>query len=239
MCDEWMPTIELPLTLEQFQQLPRNAAYHYRHVDGKAVLAPGPRHYHAELELQEQPVPAGLGLRPVRQADWPALVTLFAAAFRTVQPFGSLDEPTRHLAAAKCLEKTRTRGDGPWIEPASFVADPDGRLRGAILVTLLPPGNPLEVDDYYWRQPPPADCVARCQGRPHLTWIFVSPMDAGQGVGSALLAAASSQLRAMGFSRLLSTFLLGNDTSPLWHWRNGFRLLPYPWSRRRNRALPG
>ena len=26
--------------------------------------------------------------------------------------------------------------------------------------------------------------------------------------------------------RLASTFLLGNDSSTLWHWRNGFRLQP-------------
>jgi hypothetical protein len=26
--------------------------------------------------------------------------------------------------------------------------------------------------------------------------------------------------------------MLGNHSSMLWHWRNGFRLLPYPASRR-------
>jgi hypothetical protein len=32
---------------------------------------------------------------------------------------------------------------------------------------------------------------------------------------------------------LASTFLLGNESSMLWHWRNGFQLLQYPGSRRR------
>jgi hypothetical protein len=33
--------------------------------------------------------------------------------------------------------------------------------------------------------------------------------------------------------RLSSTFLQGNDSSLLWHWRNGFELLENPGSRRR------
>jgi hypothetical protein len=41
----------------------------------------------------------------------------------------------------------------------------------------------------------------------------------------------------MGFTHLASTFLLGNDSSMLWHWRNGFQLAGYPGSRRREPAL--
>ena len=64
-------------------------------------------------------------------------------------------------------------------------------------------------------------------------WIFVAPMLAGQGIGTALLRAAVAELRTLGFSRLASTFLLGNHSSMLWHWRMGFRLTAYPFSRRR------
>ena len=31
MCDDWMPTIELPITIEQFHQLPRNRACKYEY----------------------------------------------------------------------------------------------------------------------------------------------------------------------------------------------------------------
>jgi L-amino acid N-acyltransferase YncA len=55
------------------------------------------------------------------------------------------------------------------------------------------------------------------------------------GVGSALLAAAVRELLALGFPRLFSTFLLGNESSLLWHWRNGFQLLSSPYSLRRMR----
>jgi L-amino acid N-acyltransferase YncA len=65
-----------------------------------------------------------------------------------------------------------------------------------------------------------------------LTWIFVGPWHAGHGVGTALLAHAIQGLLGLGYTELLSTFLLGNTSSMLWHWRNGFRLLPYPGSPR-------
>ena len=50
--------------------------------------------------------------------------------------------------------------------------------------------------------------------------------------------ALSSALRELGFTSLLSTFLAGNDSSMLWHWRVGFRLLSYPGSPRRHTPHP-
>jgi GNAT superfamily N-acetyltransferase len=230
MCDDWMPTIRLALTPEQLQRLPRNAAYKYEFVHGEAVLGPRPRHYHALLDLCPVEAEAGVAVRPVRPGDWEALVPAFLTAFRHVQPFGSLDEATLREAAGTCLRRTAGGGDGPWVEAASFVAvAPDkDRPAGAVLVTLLPAGDPADWDSYYWRTPPPEDAVARRLGRPHLTWIFVDRP--GQGTGTALLAAAVRALLGLGYTELASTFLLGNESSMLWHWRNGFRLLPYPGS---------
>ena len=155
-----------------------------------------------------------------------------AAAFCPIQPFACLDDVTRREAAHASLERTRTGGDGPLIEPASFVAMENDELLGAILVTLLPEGDPCDINSYEWREPPPADCIARRLGRPHLTWIFVSPFRQGFGTGSGLLDAAVRALLDLGYKDLLSTFMLGNDSSTLWHWRNGFRLLAYPASHR-------
>jgi GNAT superfamily N-acetyltransferase len=243
MCDEWMPGIELALTWEQFHQLPRNPAYKYEFLDGRAYLTPRPKHFHAVLDLDGLEGPAlerpeeAVRLRPVRAADRPEMPEVFAAAFHRVQPFGSLDEAGQEKAARQCLERTWTGGDGPLIERASFVAaaEEDGHLVGAALVTLLPEGDPSDADSYYWAAAPPPDCVTLRLGRPHLTWIFVSPFYTLHGVGSALLAAAVLELRQMGYTHLFSTFLFGNDSSLLWHWRNGFRLLPYPYSLRRMR----
>ena len=175
----------------------------------------------------------GVELRPVRLDDWPKLVDLFAVSFIRTQPFGGLDEATMRLAAEKCLTRTHSGGDGPWIERASFAAQEEGKLCGAILVTLLPERDPCEWGSYQWLEPPPPDCIERRLGRPHLTWIFVAPNYAGEGVGTLLLAAAVRELLALGYRELLSTFMLGNDASTLWHWRNGFRLLAHPGSKRR------
>ena len=97
-------------------------------------------------------------------------------------------------------------------------------------MTLLPDEDPADWDSFQWREPPPADCVERRLGRPHITWVFVSPWHAGRGTGTALLATAAAALRELGYRQLASTFLLGNDSSMLWHWRNGFQLLAYPGS---------
>ena len=241
MCDEWMPRLELPITFEQFHQLPRNAAYKYEYFDKRAWLNPRPRYYHALLDLEPltdhplEGVSRKTALRPVRPTDWEELAPLFAAAFDRQQPFCGLERQQRAEAVRKSLEHTRTGGDGPWIEQASFVATEGevGHEVGALLVTLLPDVDPSSWGGFHWKEPPPPDALARRLGRPHLTWIFVSPFCAGQGIGTLMLSAAVCELLALGYKQLASTFLIGNDSSMLWHWRNGFRLLTYPGSWRR------
>jgi GNAT superfamily N-acetyltransferase len=239
MCDEWMPTIKLAMTEEQFRRLPRNAAYRYDYLHGEAFLSPRPKHYHAFLDFSTtlppvEPLSLGesLALRPVRDGDWPRLKNLFAQAFHNTQPFGSLDDDMLREASHQCLERTRTGGDGPVIAPASLVAMQQEIIVATALVTLVPPGDPCESESYRWKEPPPFDCIEKHRGRPHLTWIFVAPLLAGKGIGSVLLAAAVRRLRELGFTQLLSTFVHGNDSSTLWHWRSGFQLLSYPMSPR-------
>ena len=155
-------------------------------------------------------------------------------AFHRVQPFAILGEEDRLKAAGECLQHTRQGGDGPLIGPASFVAvqEETGAALGAALVTLMPDSDLTEFGGYRWKEPPPPDWMERRFGRPHLTWIFVAPFHARHGVGTALLAASTAALRTIGYRQLASTFLLGNESSTLWHWRNGFRLVAYPGSPR-------
>jgi GNAT superfamily N-acetyltransferase len=234
MCDHWMPLVKLRISMEQFQQLPRNAAYKYEYLNRQAYLSPRPRHFHALLDLQRPRAAADkeVEIGPLPSANVMDLANLFAAAFSTIQPYGCLDERTRLRAAGEALARVLAGGDGPFIEGASFVAREREQIVGAILLTLLPLGDPCDYECYEWKSAPPADCIARCQGRPHLTWIFVSPLHAGRGAGTALLVAAATRLREMGFTQLLSTFMIGNESSMLWHWRNGFELLSHPASYR-------
>jgi GNAT superfamily N-acetyltransferase len=233
-----MRLVKIRMTLREFHQLPRHPAYKYEYIDGETWLTPRPRSYHAILDLRPPPVSAaddGVTTRPMTAADWKDLGKLFAVAFRDRPPFLGLDDRKRRSAARAILEYARTGGDGPLIEAACFMAD----LRhhsgpaGGVVVTLLPASDLSDWRSFSWPAPPPPDAVARGLGRPHLTWIFVHPLAEGQGVGTALLHAATRELLVLGYTQLASTFLLGNDSSTLWHWRNGFRLVASPGSRRR------
>ncbi len=233
MSEEHFQTIRLSLSPEEFVRLPRHPAYKYEWITGEVWLSPRPRWYHALLDLDtfnpppEVDLSAKLLLRPLQPEDWQHLPSLFSSAFRLVQPFASLDDEARLSAARESLEQTRTGGDGPLIEPACHVVLNAERDRpcGVVLPTLIPI---VDLSDLHanprWKEPPPPDAL----GRPHLTWIFVSPLLAGRGLGSVLLGETLRSLLALGFHDLATTFLAGNDASMLWHWRNGFRLLSHP-----------
>jgi GNAT superfamily N-acetyltransferase len=231
-----MRSVKLRMSIQEFRQLPRHPAYKYEYIEGEAWLTPRPKTYHALLELRPPPDDdGGVAARPVTDEDWADLGRLFAAAFRDRPPFLGLDHRKRRSAARAILDHARTGGDGPFVGQASFVAEtaPFDGPAGGILITLLPDADFADWRSYAWREPPPDDAVARRLGRPHLTWVFVHPLAEGQGVGTALLHAATRRLLALGYAELASTFLLGNESSTLWHWRSGFRLAPSPWSLRR------
>jgi len=224
MIDDWFSAIDIPLTWQQFWQLPKNPAYKYEYSDGHAWLSPRPKGHHAVLDLQTfiRPIPEmatddKLIIRPLQDADWKQLPSLFAAAFYRVQPFASLPEDKSLAAAEDCLGHTRESGEGPLVGEACLVAvrESDDVLIGANLITL-----------------PPGKTIKHAAGLPHLTWIFVSPQDARYGIGMALLDMAVQALLRLGHTKLASTFLLGNESSMLWHWRAGFKLLEWPGSMR-------
>jgi GNAT superfamily N-acetyltransferase len=244
MCDEWMPFVKVPMALEHFHQLPRHAAYKYEYLNDEAWLTPRPRYYHALLDLRPlavEPLPQAdtrAEIRPIAVDDWnESLPSVFAAAFRNQQPFSGVENDRRREAALQSLTRTRDGFDGPWIADASFVAveGQEHHIIGGILITLLPDADLSEWGAYHWQGPPPEDWRERRIGKPHVTWVFVSPFLSGEGIGTALLNAAARQLLALGYTELASTFLAGNDSSMLWHWRQGFRLLAYPGSQRRKR----
>lgn len=245
MIERLFPFIRLPISVEQFHQLPQNPAYKYEYLDGEAWLSARPKVYHAMLRLRPRSTPVSLAfneklrLRRIRPRDWASLPNVFAGAFHRVQPFASLESDARQDAAQKCLADCRAGHDGPVIRQASFVVErcEDHALVGAILITLMRSVDLTTFEPTRWKEPPPRDCLKQKLGRPHLTWIFVGPWSARNGIGTALLTAACGELLALGYRELASSFLLGNESSMLWHWRNGFRLLEYPGSMRRIRAL--
>ncbi len=222
MMDDWYSTIELPLTIEQFRTVPRNAAYKYEYFGGRAVLSPRPNGYYSLLDLDtfsplfaDLPPSEKFAIRQLQGADWKRLPRLFSAAFHRVPPFSGLNDDECRKAAEDCIGRTREGGDGPHVQEACFVAVEDESPVGAILITL-PTKHSLDGTD----------------GLPHLTWVFVGPFHAHRGVGTALLQSAVQSLLQLGYARLVSTFLVGNESSMLWHWQAGFRLPEQPWSLR-------
>lgn len=238
MCDGWFSRIELPISFEEFDRLPRNAAYKYEYFGGRAVLTPRPKYHRAVLELGPTATPdvvaawEKVSIRRLRSEDCAELPEVFSGAFWRVEPFANLDKDARLEAARKCLERTRSGAHGPLVEQASYVAcnEEGSRQLGAMLITLRPEVDLTSWEDMDWPEPPPPDCVERRLGRPAVTWVFVSPWHVGHGVGTALLAAAVREVLRLGYRELASGFLVGNDSSMLWHWRNGFRLLAQPGS---------
>lgn len=237
MLDKWAKTIKLKLSWDDFHRLPQNPAYKYEYSDGEAWLSPRAKLYHAVLELADfrSPEPDLLNdqvqIRRLEDQDWDNLPAVFASAFAHVSPFAYLDDEEQLAAARDCLDFTRSGGNGQMIPDATLVAvDPeDGSVVGGFLVTLVPD---IPLSDVHFGHVPKKRVAAGQKLVPHLTWVFVKFWSARHGIASAMLVRAVESLRRLGYARLTTTFLLGNESSTLWHWRTGFRLAAYPMSQR-------
>jgi GNAT superfamily N-acetyltransferase len=236
----WSRHLEIDIPIEIFERLPRDVDYRFEYYAEAAQISPRPRTSDAYLPLPDpasradDPAPPDLEIRPLADEDWQELPEIFAAAFALIAPFATLDEGSRLQAARDCLEYTREGGDGPLVPMACQVAiDPsDGGILGGALVTLPQAHQLLDFDERRKvLSPPPPESTATT-GWPHLTWIFVSPLLRGEGIGTALLAEVGRALWGLGYRELASSFQHGNSSSLRWHWRNGFQLLPYFGSKR-------
>jgi ribosomal protein S18 acetylase RimI-like enzyme len=218
--EDFFEKVELTITAEQFAQLPRHPAYAYAYSNGRATLTPRPHYVPVGLDLAEAPARdramTDVRIRRLEADDWEALAPTFSSAFQDAAPFALMDPVTRVRAARLCLTRTETGADGRVVDNACLVIfDPrtDDTLLGAVIVTRVP---------YTYGSVRTALKTDRTV--PHLTWIFVHDQLRRKGIGRALLDAACTELRALGDTRLASTFMVGNTSAMLWHWRMGFRL---------------
>ncbi len=239
MSDSWMPTLKLKLSRNQHKRLPRHPAYKYELIDGITYISAWPRQAHAILNLRRfratADAMAKVTLRAATASDIDAMVPVMAGAFGHIQPYASLSDIEADRSIEKSLRDAFGGVHGPLIAPASVVAVDESRILGAILITLLPGGDPAEHESYAWQESAPLDLWKRRAGQPHLTWIFVRRLEQGIGVGTRLLQHAVRALKREGYRSLWSTFLIGNESSLRWHWRNGFDLAENAFSKRRIR----
>lgn len=238
--ERWFPRIDIPMTWAQFRQLPEHPAYRYEYLDGVARLTGRPRRYHALLSFDDRIRRASAiaaDVRPIDPPEWTQLPGVFADAFAGTAPLSLLEPEQRFAAAADCLARTRAGEFGVCVPPASFVALIDEQVVAAIIITLVQAGDLHDFTDPRWGEPPPPDALDRRWGRPHLTWVLSAPAAARRGLASALLDRSIATLQDLQYRELATTFLLGNEASLLWHWRNGFQLLPYVGSSRRGQDV--
>jgi GNAT superfamily N-acetyltransferase len=235
MLEDWYRQIRLRVPFEQWQALPPFVGYKSEYIDGEAVWTPRPKSYNAVLDLSSDtgteagPASDDVSVRAVDPADWQVLPPLLAGAFDRIPPFCALDAAARVQAAEDCLQHTRKGGDGEFLGEMSVVATrtTDG-IVGALLVTRWDAEKPHGVDSRDAATSPLTDA--------HITWVFVRRLEQGNGIATAMLRSVVARLRSAGFTRLYTTFLRGNESSMLWHWRTGFRLLRYEGSFRTLRA---
>ncbi len=227
MLNDWFLPLELKLTWEEFQTLPRHPAYRYEYLNGVAIVTGNPRYHHAVLDLNVcKEFSLTSSAQPLSSTDAPQLVELFSRAFARSLPLDCLSKEQSNECANQLLLRTFEGADGPVVEAASFTIRNDADLISAtIIITLLPCDDFEHFEPANWNVTAPVDAVGQCWGVPHLTWVFVEPKQSRRGIGQALLKQSVSALRILGYNQLFSTLLLGNHTAMLWHWKMGFRLI--------------
>src|SRR5260370_11919361 len=100
MLNDWYRCIRLPITIDQFQQLPRNPVYKYEYFGDYALLTPRPKTYNALLELKPQIAPPEIHSQPepvsfrgLPADDWAEFAPLFSRSFHPVLPSATLAAP--------------------------------------------------------------------------------------------------------------------------------------------------
>ena len=246
--------IDLPVSFEQWDRLPRVAGFKNEYWDGHARYSPRPNSAAMELDLRAWAgSPAfrdvldaprekddAVTIRPLTADDWPEMVSPFVGAFGQMPPLCQWRGAAPLRAARAILDWTRLGRDGPLVDAACHVAELDWRgatsIVGVALVTLERPAR-----FYAMSRRDERDELEKEPTLPHLTWIFAGgPMVRRQGIGGHLLDAAAVALRDAGHETLASSCLLENAASMAWHWRHGFKLLASGWtfSRYRRANVP-
>lgn len=218
--DRYVTPLRLPMAIDTFWRFPHLAAYRTEYLDGHAELTYRPRLSMARIAVLPRAERGVAGVAFSRldvTTHHDALAKLFVAAFTRVPPVDAMPATTRRHAADAALRHTASDGDGAVVPEACLIATDthDGHAVGAMIVTRIQ----LRADE--WPEPDalPADLV-------NLTWAFVAPSHQRRGIAGALLDRTLVALAARGVPWLVSHFSVDNPPAVMWHWRNGFELVP-------------
>jgi hypothetical protein len=169
---DYYPRIELPITIEEFRRLPRNAGYKYEYFDRRAVLTPRPKAFSCVRDLSPVRPRGSHRIESLPPDEILDLLKLFDQANAFAQPWQSLDDEKGLEISRDCLQKALDGKDGPLV-PAACVrvhGEREEGVVGAAIVTLVHPSVLTEPFGGRWpKEGPPADAVRLRLGVPHLT----------------------------------------------------------------------
>lgn len=237
---ELFPQIEIPMSWEAFQSLPRHPAWRYEFLNAQLRLSVRTHYRHCRLEIQKRlseksrtpatsrELQAGLTLAPWDATPLSDFTPVFQSAFERVAPFSSFSEDERLPIIKHLLQGSVSGITGQTVAPASFALKSvhSPTPVGGILITLFPTADFGDFSDPRWSELPPANALQECWGTPHLTWIVVDQEFQNRGIAATLLSHALNALSLAGYHELFSTMMVGNHSSTFWHWKNGFELVP-------------
>ncbi len=194
-----MRSQRFPATAEEFEALPRKLGWSYELRRG--IVYVRPKHTVVVARIDTTSIAArevdSVKARAVTDADLPAIVDLFTAAFENTAEYCDV-EPEMVLSSAH--ECVRGYFDGARGEPldVSLLAESiDATPSGAALVVRKPGGVVLDL-------------------------LMVRPRLHRLGIASALVTAIARSLAALGETELFTCYRLANEGSVAFHHGYGF-----------------
>jgi len=227
----WFLPIQIPLSWESFQKLPRHPAYRYEFRNEEVCLTGRPILKNCRIGTDtgtaSSSLPHGIELLPLTSWSSSELANLFQQAFQNSAPFASLSADDRVRATDEHFLNVLRGRSWPVDWRASRGIRQPGSLDpvGASLVTRVPSADWSDFTDPAWQTQPPENAAESGWGLPHLTWLFIPPQAQRQGFATILLNHARTFLHTQGDQELYSTILVGDHSSLLWHWKQGFQLI--------------
>lgn len=198
-----MKSVHLPMTIEEFHRLPHRLGWKHEYYGGKAHITPAHTAVStASLPVTRRKVAPPCPLRQPTPDDLDGLVPAFYAAFADTTDYCDMEMQAIVKSGQRVLEGFFDGERGRPL-PASRLAlesavDDGDKIVGAALL------------------------VEKSNGSAFLDLLFVIPEWRRRGVATALLGDALNALHDEGYPELSSRFLLGNETSRVWHHHFGF-----------------
>jgi len=198
-----MRSQHIPMSWEQYEQLPPHPGWKHEYWDGVAHISPRSRFAVVRIDVHPRPFRSPLELHALGAADETSLTSAYLDAFRDTVEYCDWEEDAIARSAA---ENVREYCAGRRREPlfaCSFLArDPTQDESEAVVGAALL----IRTEDR----------------RPMLDMLFIRPRWQRRGLATALLSGCLEELHRREEPILRSRYHLANEASLAWHREFGF-----------------